>query len=398
MARTATQRRIALSLSLCVFAAQSGLIVLSPVVARVAADFNVSTAVVGQLRSVAGFAAGLASLALPAMARRLGLARLLRVGAILLAAASLASAVAPTLAVLALCQLPLGVGVSLLTAAATSAAGDWVAASARGRVLGWALMGNPAAWIVGMPALGALGAVSWRIGFVALPLAASLAVLLAVPSHGRSDAPSEGGGGVRAALGDPLLRRWLLAEVAASSAWLGLLVYAGALFADSYGTSSTVIGGVLALAAVAFALGNLVFRRFVPAVSRRTLVRLAVGMALLVGLFGVLRPAPEVSAALLAAVSFLAGGRTLLGNAYGLAARPALRLPALAARATANQLGAFAGAATGGAVLAEGGYSLFGLALALELVLATLLLREPRRERATLPARRRRATALARAR
>ncbi len=50
-------RRIALSLFLCVFAAQSGAIALSPVLAAVAADFDVSTAVVGQLRTVAGLAA-----------------------------------------------------------------------------------------------------------------------------------------------------------------------------------------------------------------------------------------------------------------------------------------------------------------------------------------------------
>lgn len=398
MTRTVTQRRIALSLSLCVFAAQSGLIALSPVLASVAADFGVSTAVVGQLRTTAGLAAGLASLALPAAARRFGLSRLLRMGAVLLAVASVASAVAPTLAVLALCQLPLGVAAAILTAAATSAAGDWVAESARGTVLGWTLMGSPAAWIVGMPALGLLGAMSWRIGWLALPLVASLAALVAVPSSDRRDAPSEDGGGLLAALGDPLLRRWLLAELAANSAWLGMLVYAGALFADDYGSSPGAIGAVLALAAVAFALGNLLFRRFVAGASRSTLVRLALGMALLVGLFGTYRPAPVVSAALLTSASFLGGGRTLLGNAYGLAARPERSLPAMAARAAANQFGAFVGAATAGAALAAGGYGLFGLVLALAFVLSTLPLRRRRRERATLPARLRRAAALARAR
>jgi predicted MFS family arabinose efflux permease len=105
-----------------------------------------------------------------------------------------------------------------------------------------------------------------------------------------------------------------------------------------------------------------------------------------------------VSASLLAAASFLGGGRTLLGNAYGLAARPERRLPAMAARAAANQLGTLVGAATAGAALAAGGYGLFGLVLALEFVLSTLPLRRPRRGRATLPARHRRAAAPARAR
>lgn len=390
------ERRITLSLFLCVFAAQSGAIALSPVLAAVAAEFDVSTAEVGQLRAVAGFAAGAASLALPAVARRFELARMLRVGAALLAVASLASAAAPTLPLLALAQVPIGIAVSVLMATSTAAAGDWADAPARGRVLGWALIGSPAAWIVGMPALGLLAGASWRLGWLALPLAAALAAFVAVPD--RRNAPSEDGGGLRVALADPVLRRWLLAELAANSAWLGTLVYAGAFFAETYAMPSAAVGGLLALAAVAFAAGNLFFRRFVPAASRSTLVRLALGMALLVGLFGVLRPAPEASAALLAAMSFLGGGRTLLGNAYGLAARPERRLPAMAARAAANQLGTFAGAATGGAALATGGYTLFGIVLALEFVLSTLPLRRRRRGHATLPARLRRAAAPVRAR
>lgn len=390
------ERRITLSLFLSVFAGQSGAIALSPVLAGVAAEFDVSPAVVGQLRSVAGLAAGVASFALPFAARRFGLGRLLRAGAALLAVASLASAAAPTLLLLALAQVPIGIAAAVLMATATSAAGDWADAPARGRVLGWALIGSPAAWIVGMPLLGLLGGVSWRLGWLALPLTAALAAFVAVPA--RRSAPKENEGGLGAALAAPILRQWLLAELAANSAWLGLLVYAGALFAETYGTPPAAIGGLLALAAVAFALGNLVFRRLVSTTSSSTLVRLALGMALLVGLFGVLRPTPEVSAALLAAASFLGGGRTLLGNAYGLAARPERRLPAMAARAAANQLGTFLGAATAGAALAAGGYSLLGIVLALEFVVSTLPLRGRRRGRATLPAHLRRAAAPARAR
>jgi DHA1 family inner membrane transport protein len=389
-------RRITLSLFLCLFAAQSGTIALSPVLAAVASDFDVSTALVGELRSVAGLAAALASLALPTAVRRLGLSRLLRAGAALLAVAAVASAAAPTLWVLALAQVPLGIAVSVLVAVSMSAAGDWADASVRGRVLSWTLIGSPAAWIVGMPFLGLLGSASWRLGWLALPLLAALAAFVAIPD--RESAPREDGSGLRVALADPALRRWLLAELAANSAWLGTLVYAGALFAETYATPSAAIGALLALAAVAFALGNLAFRRFVPAASPSTLVRLAVGMALLAGLFGLVRPAPGISAALLAALSFLGGGRTLLGNAYGLIVRPERRLPAMAARAAANQLGMFVGAATAGAALAAGGYSLFGAVLALEFVLSTLPFTLRRRAHATLPARLRRVTAVARAR
>jgi predicted MFS family arabinose efflux permease len=391
-----TPRRVSLSLFLCVFAAQSGLIALAPVLPEVAADLGVSTAAAGQLRTVAAVVAALASLAVPEAARRLGLARLLAAGAGLTAAGSLASAAAPTLPLLALGQVPIGVGVSILTAAAASAAGEWAPEAARGRVLGWALTGSPAAWIVGMPAIGLLGPVSWRLGWLVLPFAASLAALASVPVRRERTGRPERRDGLRAAVADPALTRWLLAELATNAAWLGTLVYAGALFAETYGSSPAWTGAALALAAAAFVLGNLVFRRFAGAASPLALVRLALGMAVFVGLFGVVRAAPAASGA-------------LLGNAYGLAAAPERRVAAMAARAAANQVGAFLGAAAAGAALSAGGYTAFGAVLALGLVLSALpLAGRPaagapgvtgrRRARATSPARRRRAAAPARAR
>jgi DHA1 family inner membrane transport protein len=372
-------RRIALALFLCVFAAQASLIALAPVLASVAAEFDVSTAEAGQLRTVVGLAAGLASLAVPAAARRLGLRRLLVTGAVLSAAGSLGSAAAPTLATLALAQVLIGFGASLLVAASTVAAAYWVPVQSRGRVLAWALVGSPSAWIVGMPALGVLGTVSWRLGWLALPLSASLAALLILVSATfPREAGEDGGGGVRLALGDPVLRRWLLGELAANTAWLGTLVYAGAFFTQTYGISSSATGGVLALAAAAFALGNFLFRRVVAGVSASAVVRLAWGMALLVGLFGALRPTPVVSAGLLAAASFLGGGRTLLGNAYGLAADAERRLAGMSARAAANQFGSFAGSAAAGAAISAGGYTAFGVVLGIVFALSTVpFIRQP---------------------
>jgi hypothetical protein len=120
-------------------------------------------------------------------------------------------------------------------------------------------------------------------------------------------------------------------------------------------------------------------------------------MALLVALFGALRCSPAVSAALLAALSFLGGGRTLLGNAYGLSAPAEQRLAAMAARAAANRFGALVGAAAAGSALAAGGYAVFGGVLAGLFLVSTLPFIR-RRELPTFPVRHRRAAALARAR
>ena len=78
----------------------------------------------------------------------------------------------------------------MLTTAGTLAAAEWVAPELRTRTLSWALVGQPAAWIVGMPLVGVLGERSWRYGWLALPLAAAVAAAILVASRaGQPPAP-----------------------------------------------------------------------------------------------------------------------------------------------------------------------------------------------------------------
>src|SRR4029077_18693732 len=86
-----------------------------------------------------------------------------------LALGSLASAAAPSFALLAVAQVPVGVGVAMATTAGTLAAAEWVAPELRTRTLSWALVGQPAAWVVGMPLLGLVGEYSWRVGWLPPP-------------------------------------------------------------------------------------------------------------------------------------------------------------------------------------------------------------------------------------
>src|SRR5690348_6425816 len=150
-------RAVAWLLFLALFAAQAAVIALSPVLGAVARDFGVSAATAGQLRTLSGLAAAATALLIPRISRRLGLRALLLSGAVSIAVASIASAGAPNFAVLAVAQLIVGAGVAALVAAATTAAAVWVPEEHRAKVLSWTLIGQPAAWIVGMPLLGAVG-------------------------------------------------------------------------------------------------------------------------------------------------------------------------------------------------------------------------------------------------
>ena len=362
--------RVSAILFLCLFAGQAGLIALSPVLVQVASNLGVSTAAAGQLRTISGLAAGLTALCLAAVSRRLQLRQLLVGGSTLLAAGSLASAAAPNFAVLALVQLAIGVAVAVLVTAGTAAVAEWTPPEERARVLSWALIGNPAAWIIGMPVAGLVGGASWRYAWLGLPLVGAVVAACAAATAPRSAPNGAARGGLLAALSDRDVNRWALGELLANSAWIGLLVYSGALFTESYGTSTVRTGVVLALAAVAFAAGNLTSRRHTDGDLRHRLVGLALAMAVIVPLFGIVRPSSAVSAGLFAVAAFLGGARTLLGNAFGLQAAPERRVAVMAARAAANQFGYFVGSAVGGIALAAAGYPGFAVVLGLLFVAA----------------------------
>src|SRR5215213_2795452 len=348
-------------LFLCLFAAQAGLIALSPVLADVARDLDVSTAVAGQLRTVAGIAAGVTALAFGPVGRRVGLGGRLLAGSALVASGSAASAAAPSLALLALAQVPVGAGVAVLTTAGTVAAAAWAPPEQRTRVLSWALVGQPAAWIVGMPLVGVVGGHSWRYAWLVLPLVASVLAGAAVLRRATEPPARTPAAPLRRALADRTIARWLTAELLANTAWAGTLVYSGALFVESYGASTRLTGVVLALAAAAYVAGNLASRRLAGKSATHLLPMLLLALAASTALFGSVRPSLLISTLLFSAAAFAAGARTLISNAAALSSPPELRPAAMAARSASMQFGYFVGSLVGGAALTAGGYRAFGL-------------------------------------
>jgi predicted MFS family arabinose efflux permease len=375
-------RAVSVTLLLCLFAAQAALIAMAPVLAVAAAELHVSTAAAGQLRTITGLAAGVTALMLGGVAGRVGLGRQLLAGSALLAIASIASAAAPTFALLALAQLPVGVGVAVLTTAGTLAAAEWVAPELRTSTLSWALVGQPAAWIVGMPLVGVLGERSWRYGWLALPLAAAVAAALLVSARAGQPPAQSRPANARTVLADPKLARWLASELLSNAAWAGTLVYAGALLTESYRASTQLTGLLLAVAAVAYVAGNLICRRLVGSDPRRILVLLAVLLAVTDSLFGAARAGIATSTAFFAIAAVFAGGRTLVASAFGLATAPEIRPAVTGLRAATMQFGYFAGSIAGGAALAVGGYSAFGVTMGMFfLAAAAVLMRGPARQR-----------------
>jgi predicted MFS family arabinose efflux permease/ribosomal protein S18 acetylase RimI-like enzyme len=361
-----------LVLFLALFASQSGVLVLSPILSDVADDFGVSIATAGQLRIVAAPLAAAVALVAARSLVRFSPRALLGAGSALVALGSVASALAPSFAALAAAQVPLWAGISMLLTAAIAASAAWTTPERRTRVVAHMFAGPPAAWILGMPLIGVVAEVDWRLTFLALPLPAALLALAAAAGR-PGDAPLSGAGStVRGLLRRPVARRWALGELLATSAWAGTLVFSGALLTEEYGMTTTATGVALAAVAVAYLLGNQRAGRGTPDRARSTMLATSFVGAAAVALTWAFTPAVAVTLVLFAISGAMVATRTVSGTVYGFSVAGDLGREVAAARAVTTQLGYLVGSLAGGAALALGGFPLLAVAFGGLLLASTL--------------------------
>jgi predicted MFS family arabinose efflux permease/ribosomal protein S18 acetylase RimI-like enzyme len=351
-----------LALFLALFASQSGVLVLSPILSDVADEFGVSIATAGQLRIVAAPLAAVVALLAARSLVRFSPRLVLGVGSVLVALGSVASAVAPSFTLLALAQVPLWAGISMLLTAAIAAAAAWSTPESRTRVVAAMYAGPPAAWIVGMPLIGVVAEAGWRLAFLVLPLPAALLAGLAVAARPQ-DAPLAGAGtSLRGLLHRPAPRRWALGELLATSAWAGTLVYSGALLTDGYGMTTTATGVALAAVAVAYLLGNQRAGGGAPDRSRSTTLVTSVIGAVALALTWAFTPAVAVTLVVFAISGAMVATRTVTATVYGFSVAGDLGREVAAARAVTTQLGYLIGSLAGGVAFALGGFPALALA------------------------------------
>lgn len=348
----------------CLFAAQAGLLTLSPILSSVANDFGVSTAAAGQLRTLVGLVGGIAALAVVLVGRRVGLRRLLLAGNGLLALGSVASAAAPSLIALAAAQVAVGAAIGLLISGGLAAAAAWSAPERRAATLAWASLGQPAAWVAGMPAIGLMADLGWRYAWLGVPLAAGVGGLATVGSWPREHRAHQPAPRAHSLRWDAKLTGWTVGELLSYAGWGGALVFTGALLVESYDAAPGTVGLLLGAAAIAAFPGNFVARRWLSGSSRELLVVLGLSAAAITAVFGTVRPGLVVSAAMFALLVLVASTRTVAGSTFALYVTPERRLAVMGVRASTGQFGYLLGGGAGGAALAAGGYPVLCLTLA----------------------------------
>ena len=348
-------------LFLALFASQAGVLVLSPILSDVADDFGVSIATAGQLRIVAAPLAAVVALAAGRALVRFSPRALLGVGSALLAVGSVASAAAPTFTLLALAQVPMWAGIATLLAAGVAAVAAWSEPEHRTRVVAHALAGPPSAWIAGMPIIGLVAEVHWRLAFLALPLPAALLAGLAVAGRPR-DVPLTGRGtSLGGLLRIPKARRWALGELMANTAWAGTLVYSGALLTEHYGLSTAVTGFALGAVALAYLLANRRAGRLAQDAARWTMLASSLGAALAVALTWGLTVGVAITLVVFSLAAALVATRMVAATVFGFTVAGELGREVGVARAVSTQLGYLIGSLAGGGAYAIAGFDGLGV-------------------------------------
>ena len=347
----------------CLFASQAAMLVLSPILPDVAREFGVSTATAGQLRAISGATGGLTAIALAIAPRRLGLRELLSAGAALIAAGSALSAAAPSFAVLAGAQAVLGVGIGLLVAVGIAAAGEWAAPAERAHVLAWAIAGMPTAWIAGMPVVGLVADVDWRLAWLAVPTVSGLVALLLLRLR-PPDLATRRTGDAAGAWRRPDIARFTAGEILANGAWASVLTYSGALLLESYDISPAAVALGLGAIAVAMIPGTFTARRRAASATPGLLAALTAFQGGAVLALGLATPAPAITLAILAVMAFVNGWRSMIASSLGMDTAPEDKVAVMSMRAAANQFGYLLGAAVGGIALAAAGFAGLGVTLA----------------------------------
>lgn len=346
---------------------------------------HVSEGSAGLTVTLAGIVAALAApgvpLAVGRLDRRLSLAGL----ALLLAAANVLSALAPSLEVLLLARVLVGVALGGVWAFAASLAVRLVPPGAVSRALAAVFGGISMATVLAVPTGTFIGeAAGWRAAFAA---AAALAVVVAVALAALLPAlPAE-----RPVRPGELLRQCGNARLRTGLVFLALLVvghfsaytYVRPVLERSAGVSPALLGGLLLAYGVTCFVGNVASGVLAPRRPRAVLLTLGGGTAacvLLLSLVGSLAPSvPPVPAAVAVVLVWgvFYGGVSVGAQAWVLAAAPDSREPAGALFASVFNASIAAGAFVGGRVLDAGSLRAVlltgaGLALASVVVLTVL--------------------------
>lgn len=372
-----------LALGVASFLGTLSFVSLAPFFPEIARDLDTTVPRLGQAVTAVLLLASVLGLVVGPLADEYGHRRVMIIGMVAVAAAMFGIGFTPSYPVLLATTPAGGIGGATVIALPPAIAAIRFAGAARRRAIGWTVASMAIAAVGGVPVLTTVGgSIGWRAVFVGVGIAAlggAWLVRTALPPDVERAAgrwhPTAIMASYRPLLHDRTTLKLLGATALRTACWIGLLTYFGSYLSEELLLSTRQVGLAYMVGGAGYCAGSLAAgSRWLGTLPQRPLTAIAnAGMGLVVGLIVVLPIEALVTVALLSLAAFVGAIGSVGLTALLSEESPGGAATTMALNGAIFNLGAAAGAATGGLLLALAGYDALGLGLPVFAVGAALL-------------------------
>lgn len=375
------RRALVLTLGFLSFSAVYNGLVMNPVLEQIAGEFGTSTGTAGLVVAAYG-APGIAVAVLAGpYSDRIGRKPFLVFGPLIMGAATLAAALAPSFALIVAARIASGVGAAVIFPNVNATIGDTFPYRERGSVLSTTISMNTLASIVGVPIAGIVAELlSWRLSLAIVGLLAITAGLVLLVKLDRAPGRNDGTK-VRVLYGRIFRDRSAVAAIASSFLgalfWFTWVTYLVVFFQQTFGLSEGLASTVALTLGLGVLVGSQLGGRLGDRIGHRRIVAGSVVAAGALLLVQTNVPLPLLATAVLNfLLSTVIGARFATNQALLSEQVPAARGTMLALSSSVASLAVVVGATIGGLLVDGPGFAPLGLfCFASALLSAVIVLR-----------------------
>ena len=356
------QNRFLAAVALAFFSTQSSSLMLAPLLVDIAAEFDVSVAVAGQVGTATFAAWAISVVSVGPLSDSLGRRSVALVGLSLLAVGVLASAFAPNLETLMVTRVVTGLGGGMIPPNGMAAVVDVVPHERLARAVGTLISFTTLSAVIGVPAVALMADVgSWRLPFLVIGFLLTACIALNWFWFPKNEATKPRTftffSRYRDLLALPVLRAILAANLAQRIAYMAIFSYLATYLIDDYGVSVSAVAIPLAVVGIGGVVGSYIGGTVATRPDRMSLIAASAmgGGVAAATLFSVDLPVWAVVAIATVSIALLSLPWTVMiavcteisGNS---------RATGVGLIGVSNQTGAVGGAALGGLLLAVSGF------------------------------------------
>ena len=356
------QNRFLAAVALAFFSTQSSSLMLAPLLVDIAAEFDVSVAVAGQVGTATFAAWAISVVSVGPLSDSLGRRPVALAGLSLLAVGVLASAFAPNLETLMVTRVVTGLGGGMIPPNGMAAVVDVVPPARLARAIGTLISFTTLSAVIGVPAVALMADLgSWRLPFLVIGSLLTACIVLNWFWFPKNEVAKPRAftffSRYQDLLALPVLRSILAANLAQRIAYIAIFSYLATYLIDDYGVSVGAVALPLGLVGIGGVFGSYIGGTVATRPDRMSLIAASAigGGVAAAALFSVDLPVWAVVAISTVSIALLSLPWTVMiavcteisGNS---------RATGVGLVGVSNQTGAVGGAALGGLLLAFSGF------------------------------------------